>query len=165
MKIFRYFLLPFSLIYGIVVFTRNYLFDIGKLKSSKFSIPIIGLGNLTTGGTGKTPHTEYIASLLKSKFKVATLSRGYKRKTRGFYIVEATSKVAQVGDEPLQMKLKFNELTVAVDANRRANSRARCGVAPGYVSSDGHSGPSSCASFSNAWPTSCEIVGNGCTTC
>ncbi len=97
---------------------RNELFDLKILSSREFDIPVISIGNITVGGTGKTPHTEYIANLLKSNFKVATLSRGYKRKTRGFYIVEATSKVKQVGDEPLQMKLKYNELTVAVDANR-----------------------------------------------
>ena len=97
---------------------RNELFNLKILSSREFDIPVISIGNITVGGTGKTPHTEYIASLLKSNFKVATLSRGYKRKTRGFFIVEATSKVTQVGDEPLQMKLKFNDLTVAVDANR-----------------------------------------------
>jgi len=112
------FLKLLSFFYGIAVSLRNELFNLKILSSREFDIPVISIGNITVGGTGKTPHTEYIANLLESKFKVATLSRGYKRKTRGFFIVEATSKVTQVGDEPLQMKLKFNELTVAVDANR-----------------------------------------------
>jgi len=97
---------------------RNELFSLKILSSREFDLPIISVGNITVGGTGKTPHTEYIASLLKSSFKVATLSRGYKRKTRGFLLVEPTSTVKQVGDEPLQIKLKFNDITVAVDANR-----------------------------------------------
>jgi tetraacyldisaccharide 4'-kinase len=97
---------------------RNEMFNLKILSSRGFDLPVISVGNITVGGTGKTPHTEYIAGLLKPNFKVAILSRGYKRKTRGFYIVETTSKVRQVGDEPLQIKLKFNELTVAVDANR-----------------------------------------------
>jgi tetraacyldisaccharide 4'-kinase len=97
---------------------RNELFDLKILPSREFDLPIISIGNITVGGTGKTPHTEYIAQLLKSGFKVAILSRGYKRKTRGFFIVESTSKVKQVGDEPLQIKLKFNSVTVAVDASR-----------------------------------------------
>jgi len=107
-----------SFFYGIAAGLRNELFNLKILSSREFDLPVISIGNITVGGTGKTPHTEYIAGLLKSKFKVATLSRGYKRKTRGFRIVETTSKVRQVGDEPLQIKLKFNELTVAVDAKR-----------------------------------------------
>ncbi len=104
--------------YGILTGLRNELFNIKILSSREFDLPIISIGNITVGGTGKTPHTEYIAGLLKPNFKVATLSRGYKRKSRGFYLVEPTSKVRWVGDEPLQIKLKFNDLTVAVDANR-----------------------------------------------
>jgi tetraacyldisaccharide 4'-kinase len=112
------FLKILSFFYGMVTGLRNELFNLKILSSREFDIPVISIGNITVGGTGKTPHTEYIAELLLPNFKVATLSRGYKRKTRGFFIVEPTSKVRQVGDEPLQMKLKFSELTVAVDANR-----------------------------------------------
>jgi len=112
------FLKLLSLIYGLAVSLRNELFNLRLLSSREFDLPVISIGNITAGGTGKTPHTEYIAELLKANFKVAVLSRGYKRKTRGFYLVETTSKVRQVGDEPLQIKLKFNELIVAVDANR-----------------------------------------------
>ena len=112
------FLKLLSFFYGIAVGLRNELFNLKILSSREFDLPIISIGNITVGGTGKTPHTEYIAGLLKSNFRIATLSRGYKRKISGFYIVGPTSKVHQVGDEPLQIKLKFNELTVAVDANR-----------------------------------------------
>ena len=106
------------MIYGILTGLRNEFFNLKILSSREFDLPIISIGNITVGGTGKTPHTEYIARFLKPNFKVATLSRGYKRKSSGFYLVESTSKVRWVGDEPLQIKLKFNDLTVAVDANR-----------------------------------------------
>lgn len=112
------FLKLLSVIYAIVTGLRNELFNLKILRSREFDFPVISIGNIAVGGTGKTPHTEYIAGLLKSDSRVAILSRGYKRKTRGFRIVESTSKVRQVGDEPLQMKLKYEDLTVAVDANR-----------------------------------------------
>ncbi|MEI6678816.1 MAG: tetraacyldisaccharide 4'-kinase [Mariniphaga sp.] len=112
------FLRLLSLFYGIAAGLRNELFDLKILSSKEFDIPVVSIGNITAGGTGKTPHTEYIAELLRSKFKIAILSRGYKRKTRGFLLVETTSTVDQVGDEPLQIKLKFEDITVAVDANR-----------------------------------------------
>ncbi len=112
------FLKLLAFFYGIITGIRNELFNLKILSSQEFDMPVISIGNIAVGGTGKTPHTEYIAELLKSNFKVATLSRGYKRKTRGFLIVEQTSKVRQVGDEPLQIKLKYNDVTVAVDANR-----------------------------------------------
>lgn len=112
------FLKLLSFFYGIAAGLRNELFNLKILPSREFDIPVISIGNITVGGTGKTPHTEYVAALLRSKFRVATLSRGYKRKTRGFFMVEQTSKVRQVGDEPLQIKLKYKDLTVAVDAKR-----------------------------------------------
>ncbi len=107
-----------SLFYGMLVSLRNELFNLKILSSKEFDRPVISIGNITAGGTGKTPHTEYIAQLLKTNFKVGVLSRGYKRKTRGFQFVESTSTVRQVGDEPLQIKLKFDDLLVAVDSNR-----------------------------------------------
>jgi len=112
------FLKLLSIFYGMVAGLRNELFNLKLLPICEFDFPVISIGNITVGGTGKTPHTEYIAELLQSKFKVAVLSRGYKRKTRGFHIVEPTSKVHEVGDEPLQIKLKFKDLIVAVDSNR-----------------------------------------------
>ena len=107
-----------SLFYGLVVSIRNKMFDLKILPSREFDLPVISVGNITAGGTGKTPHTEYIINLLRSVIKVAVLSRGYKRKTRGFFIVNPDSTVRQVGDEPLQIKQKFSDIMVAVDSNR-----------------------------------------------
>jgi tetraacyldisaccharide 4'-kinase len=101
-----------------VVGIRNELFDLKILSSREFDFPIISVGNITVGGTGKTPHTEYIIELLKNKLKIATLSRGYRRKSKGFQLAEDHSTVRQVGDEPLQMKLKYENIVVAVDAKR-----------------------------------------------
>ncbi len=111
-------LLPLSIIYGLVVQTRNFFFHIGILKSRSFSVPVICVGNITVGGTGKTPHTELLIAELKKKFKVACLSRGYKRKTSGFVLAGANSTVRQIGDEPMQIKNKFPDITVACDGNR-----------------------------------------------
>jgi tetraacyldisaccharide 4'-kinase len=114
----RILLLPFSLLFGIIVNIRNYLYDLQILKSKEFDVPVISIGNITVGGTGKTPHVEYLISLLKDKFEVATLSRGYKRKTKGFLEVQAGSTVTAVGDEPLQIKMKYPEVIVTVCENR-----------------------------------------------
>ena len=111
-------LLPLSWIYGAAVRLRNTLFDIGILKSRAFDIPMISVGNITIGGTGKTPHVEYLVKLLKDNFKVAVLSRGYKRKSRGFVLADSNSTVRDIGDEPYQMKTKFPDISVAVDKNR-----------------------------------------------
>ncbi len=97
---------------------RNLLFDFKILRSHKFHIPIISVGNISLGGTGKTPHVEYLIHLLKDEFKIATLSRGYKRKTKGFILSDQNASARQIGDEPMQMKRKFPEISVAVDANR-----------------------------------------------
>ncbi len=111
-------LFPLSWLYGLVVFIRNQMYDLNILNSTEFDIPVISVGNLTVGGTGKTPHVEYLVKLLKDKFEVATLSRGYKRKTTGFLQVETDSSVSEVGDEPLQIKNRFPEITVSVCENR-----------------------------------------------
>lgn len=111
-------LLPFSLIYGTIVGIRNILFNIGVLKSQSFSTPVICVGNITVGGTGKTPHTELIIDELKKKFRVACLSRGYKRKTSGFILSDDQSTARTIGDEPMQIKNKFPDILVACDANR-----------------------------------------------
>lgn len=115
---FRLLLLPFSLVYGIVVVCRNILFDFGILKSQSYNLPIISVGNITVGGTGKTPHTEFISEFLSKEFKIAVLSRGYKRKTKGFVLADENSTSFDIGDEPLQMKRKFPDLLVAVDEKR-----------------------------------------------
>ena len=109
---------PVSMLYGIGASIRNKLFDWGMLRSRSFPFPLICIGNLTVGGTGKTPHTEYLIRLLKKEFKVAALSRGYKRETKGFVLASSSSTAAEIGDEPFQMARKFPDITVAVDADR-----------------------------------------------
>ena len=111
-------LFPISLIYSLVTFIRNRFYDFGIFKSHQFKIPTISVGNITVGGTGKTPHIEYLVDLLNSDFKIATLSRGYKRKTDGFVLSTKESTVQEIGDEPRQIKQKFPEINVAVDADR-----------------------------------------------
>ena len=111
-------LLPLSWIYGSIVRLRNWLFDIGLKKSRAFSLPIISVGNITVGGSGKTPHVEYLIRLLQDKMKVAVLSRGYKRKTRGFVLANENTTMPEIGDEPFQMHQKFPDIYVAVDAKR-----------------------------------------------
>jgi tetraacyldisaccharide 4'-kinase len=111
-------LYPLSLLYGLITAVRNFLYDSGILPSVEFQFPVICVGNITVGGTGKTPHTEYIAGLLRNKYKVATLSRGYKRKTRDFRIASLSSRVSEIGDEPMEIFRKFPDMLVTVDRNR-----------------------------------------------
>jgi tetraacyldisaccharide 4'-kinase len=114
----KIFLYPISLLYGLITSIRNFLYDTGILSSVEFPFPVICVGNITVGGTGKTPHTEYIAELLKENFKVATLSRGYKRKTLDFRIATSSSLVSEIGDEPMQIFRNFPDVLVTVDRNR-----------------------------------------------
>ncbi|MEG1544824.1 MAG: tetraacyldisaccharide 4'-kinase [Tannerellaceae bacterium] len=116
----NYFLTPFSLLYSFGVRLRNQLFDWGILPCEQFPIPLISIGNLAVGGTGKTPHAEFIIQLLRGQYRLAVLSRGYKRKTSGFVLAGEQSTSLEIGDEPFQMKKKFPEVLVAVDANRRS---------------------------------------------
>ena len=111
-------LLPFSWLYGFGVGFRNMLFEMGILKSRSYTVPVISVGNITVGGTGKTPHVEYLIRLLKDKVNVAVLSRGYKRKSHGFVLADAETPMKMIGDEPYQMKQKFPDVTIAVDRNR-----------------------------------------------
>ena len=111
-------LYPVSALYGTGVWLRNKLFDWGIYEEKKFNIPIISVGNITVGGTGKTPHTEYLIKLLHNNYKVAVLSRGYKRKSKGFVLASEDTDVSQIGDEPYQMKHKFPSIHMAVDKNR-----------------------------------------------
>ncbi len=111
-------LLPLSLVYGIIIEFRNVLFHVGILKSRNFSVPVICVGNITVGGTGKTPHTEMIIAELKKKFRIACLSRGYRRKTSGFVLAAPDSTAREIGDEPMQIKKKFPDIQVACDGNR-----------------------------------------------
>lgn len=112
------FLYPLSLLYGLITGFRNFLYNAEILKSHSFPLPVISVGNLTVGGTGKTPLTEYLADLLSKDFDVAVLSRGYRRKTRGFVFASESSRSDYIGDEPLQIARKFPEITVAVDRKR-----------------------------------------------
>ena len=111
-------LIPLTWLYGLGVGIRNKLFDCGMLKSQSFPIPVIDVGNLTIGGTGKTPHTEYLIRLLRKEYRVAILSRGYKRKSKGFVLATPDTPMPQIGDESYQMKQKFPDIIVAVDADR-----------------------------------------------
>lgn len=117
--IIKILLWPFSLVYGIVVCVRNWLFDRGLLPSEKYDFPVVSIGNITVGGTGKTPFTEYLIRLMQDKYQLGVLSRGYKRNTSGYKLVTMKDEPIAVGDEPFQMKHKFPSVTVAVDADRR----------------------------------------------
>lgn len=118
MKLIRLLLLPLSLLYGIVLSIRHFLYDNGILKSVFLDKNVIVIGNLIVGGAGKSPMTEYLVRLLSEKYRVATLSRGYGRRTKGFALVDIESLAVDVGDEPLQFKRKFPQLTVAVCEDR-----------------------------------------------
>lgn len=118
LKSFRYILFPISIVYGFIIWLRNKLFDKNILRSATFNFPLICVGNLAVGGTGKTPMAEYLIRLLEKKYKVATLSRGYKRKTTGFAIADDNTTAIDIGDEPMQLHKKFPEVTVAVAEER-----------------------------------------------
>src|SRR6187402_2505084 len=118
MNLLRKILFPLAVLYGWVTQLRNFLFDIGILKSYAFDVPVIAVGNLSVGGTGKTPQIEYLIRLLSPKYKIATLSRGYKRKSEGFVLADETSDAEILGDEPFQFYQKFPNIQVAVDADR-----------------------------------------------
>jgi tetraacyldisaccharide 4'-kinase len=119
MNLLRKILLPFAILYGFITGIRNFLYDKGILKSYSFQLPVIAVGNLSVGGTGKTPQIEYLIRLLSPKYKVATLSRGYKRQSKGFVLADATSNAEIIGDEPFQFYTKFKNILVAVDADRK----------------------------------------------
>ena len=114
----KIFLFPLSILYGIGINIRNFLYQTKMIKSVRFDIPTIAIGNLSVGGAGKTPHVEYLIELLQPYINVATLSRGYKRETTGFLAVEAENSALQVGDEPLQYKRKYPNVFVTVSESR-----------------------------------------------
>jgi tetraacyldisaccharide 4'-kinase len=120
MQYLRWLLLPFSLLYGLVIIIRNWFYDAGLFKSKQFKLPVICVGNLEVGGAGKSPMTEYLIRLLKNSNKLATLSRGYGRQTKGFLTATATATATEIGDEPSQFKHKFPDVTVAVCEDRVA---------------------------------------------
>lgn len=114
----RILLAPFALLYGLIISFRNSFYDSNVLRSTSFSVPVIGLGNLSIGGAGKTPHIEYLIMLLREYIDIAVLSRGYKRKSKGFNFVNVQDRVSRSGDEPIQFKRKFRNVTVAVAESR-----------------------------------------------
>ena len=118
LKSFRILLLPFALLFGFVVIIRNWLYDKDILKSAQFGLPLISVGNLSVGGTGKSPMVEFLVLHLKGRFKVATLSRGYKRKTRGYALANENSTAIEIGDEPLQFYKKFPDVPIAIGEER-----------------------------------------------
>jgi tetraacyldisaccharide 4'-kinase len=118
LKSFRVLLLPFALLYGVIVIIRNKLYDKGYLKSANFNFPLICVGNLAVGGTGKSPMVEYIVRLLHNNVKIATLSRGYKRKTKGYVLANERTTALEIGDEPMQFHVKFPDVAVAVGEER-----------------------------------------------
>ncbi|RDY58116.1 tetraacyldisaccharide 4'-kinase [Flagellimonas nanhaiensis] len=118
LQLLRKIAFPFSLIYALIVLIRNFLFNIGVFKSKSFQTPVLCVGNLSVGGTGKTPMIEYLIRVLED-YHVAVLSRGYKRKSKGFLMADPNSKVEDLGDEPFQMYKKFPQITLVVDSNRR----------------------------------------------
>lgn len=119
MQVFRKIAFPISLIYALVVHIRNLLYDWGLFKSVAFATPTICVGNLSVGGTGKTPMVEFLIELLSPQFKIAVLSRGYKRKTKGFLLATNGATAGELGDEPYQLYRKYPNAIIAVDANRR----------------------------------------------
>ena len=118
LKSFRILLFPFSIIYGLIIISRNYLFNKKIIKSVSFSLPVIAVGNLSAGGTGKSPMVEYLITILKDKYKTATLSRGYKRTTKGYVLAHNKTTALEIGDEPMQFHQKFPETAVAVGEER-----------------------------------------------
>ncbi|WP_458628976.1 tetraacyldisaccharide 4'-kinase [Winogradskyella sp. PC D3.3] len=119
MKIIRIILFPIVPIYFIITWLRNWLYDVGFKPSKAYDFPVICVGNLSTGGTGKTPMIEYLIRLLKDETSLATLSRGYKRKTEGFVLADDNANADTIGDEPFQFYRKFKDVRVAVDADRQ----------------------------------------------
>ena len=115
---FRIILFPFAVVYAMITEIRNFLYDKHILTATSFDVPIINVGNLSVGGTGKTPQIEYLIRLLQKDYKIAVISRGYKRKTKGFIIADETATPEKIGDEPYQIYQKFKEVNVAVDADR-----------------------------------------------
>ena len=119
MVFLRKLLFPLGGLYWLVTFIRNWLYDLGIFTSKSYDLPIIAIGNLSAGGTGKTPQTEYIIRLLKNTYKIAVLSRGYKRSTKGFLLANDVVTSSELGDESFQMYSKFPEISVAVCENRQ----------------------------------------------
>lgn len=134
MQFLRKLLFPFSLVYDVVTSLRNLFFEIGFFKSKTYAIPLIAVGNLNVGGTGKTPMIEYLIRLLQNDNKIATLSRGYGRKSKGYVLGNSNATAEDLGDEPLQFYSKFPKINVAVDGNRQEGiARLQLEVQPDII--------------------------------
>ena len=118
LKSFRVLLLPFALLYGVIVYVRNWLYNKQYIKSVQFNLPMICVGNLSLGGTGKSPMVEYLLSILSDDYKIATLSRGYKRRTKGYALAGVNTTALEIGDEPMQFHIKYPNVSVAVGERR-----------------------------------------------
>jgi len=118
LRLFRVLLFPFAALYGVIVKLRNYLYDKNIIQSTSFNFPVIAVGNFSVGGTGKSPMVEYLLRLLSPCFKTATLSRGYKRKRRGYVLANGKTTAIDIGDEPMQFHLKYPQVAVAVGEER-----------------------------------------------
>jgi tetraacyldisaccharide 4'-kinase len=118
LKPIRILLFPFSLIYALIIIARNWCYDKNIFSSASFNLPVICVGNLVVGGTGKSPMVEFLIKKLKNDFAIAILSRGYKRKTRGYALANETSTALDIGDEPMQFHIKFPDVAIAVGEER-----------------------------------------------
>ena len=118
LKSFRILLLPFSFVYGLIIIIRNFLYDKKIFHEAEFNLPVICVGNLAMGGTGKSPMVEYLIELLRRQYNIATLSRGYKRKTKGYALANEHTNALEIGDEPMQFHTKFPNIAVAVGEER-----------------------------------------------
>jgi tetraacyldisaccharide 4'-kinase len=114
----RILLFPFSILYAVIIWVRNWFYEKKILASSSFNLPVICVGNLAAGGTGKSPMVEFLIKILKDKFEIAVLSRGYKRKTKGYALAGEESTALDIGDEPMQFHSKFPEVAIAVGEER-----------------------------------------------
>lgn len=131
MGLLKLILFPFACLYGLVTGIRNKFFDWGLLRSKSYDIPVISVGNLSAGGTGKTPHIEYLIRLLKNHYQIAVISRGYGRKTKGFILATIDHSHLDIGDEPMQYVRKFPDVTIAVDEKRNRGISRILDLKPG----------------------------------
>src|SRR5688572_22601242 len=118
LRSFRILLFPFALLYWLGIAVRNWLYNTNILHSTSFGLPVICVGNLAVGGTGKSPMVEYLIVLLREQFKIAILSRGYKRRTKGYALADESSTALDIGDEPMQFHTKFPGIPIAVGEER-----------------------------------------------
>ena len=118
LRSFRILLLPFAILYGLILRVRNFMYDQHWLRSTSFNLPIINVGNLSVGGTGKSPMVDYLVNMLKQQYRLGTISRGYKRRSEGYLLANDTTTAVEIGDEPMQFHLRHPDIAVAVGEER-----------------------------------------------